>query len=75
MAKTQTLKRIGGSVGTILPKSMLERFHLGAGDRVFVVETEEGLLITPFDPDFAEALEAYERGAKKYRNALRELAK
>ncbi len=75
MAKTQTLKRIGGSVGTILPKSMLERFHLGAGDKVFVVETDEGLLITPFDPDFAAALEAYERGAKKYRNALRELAK
>ena len=75
MAKTQTLKRIGGSVGTILPKSMLERFHLGAGDKVFVVETDEGLLITPFDPDFAEALEAYERGAKKYRNALRELTK
>ena len=45
MAKPQTLKRIGGSVGTILPKSMLERFHLGAGDKVFVVENEEELLI------------------------------
>jgi antitoxin MazE len=39
------------------------------------VETEHGILITPFDPDFADAMAAYEESAKKYRNALRELAK
>ena len=74
-AKTQTLKKIGGSVATVLPKTMLDRFHLGAGDTVYVVETEEGLLITPYDPEFAAAMAAYERGAKKYRNALHQLAK
>lgn len=74
MVKRQTLKKIGGSVATVLPKSMLERFHLDAGDDVYVVETNEGLLITPFDPEFADAMEAYARGAKKYRNALRKLA-
>lgn len=74
MVKRQTLKKIGGSVATVLPKSMLERFHLDAGDDVYVVETNEGLLITPFDPNFADAMEAYARGAKKYRNALRKLA-
>ena len=75
MTRQQKLKKIGGSVATILPKSMLERFHLDAGDTVTVVETEDGLLITPFDPDFADAMAAYERGAKKFRNALRELAR
>ena len=74
MVKRQTLKKIGGSVATVLPKSMLDRFHLEAGDDVYVVETSEGLLITPFDPDFAAAMEAYAAGAKKYRNALRKLA-
>jgi len=69
------LKRIGGWVATVLPKSMLERFHLAAGDEVAVVETSDGLLITPFDPDFADAMAAYERGAKKYRNALRKLSR
>jgi hypothetical protein len=54
---------------------MLDRFHLQAGDEVSVVETADGLLITPFDPDFAAALTAYERGAKRYRNALRQLAR
>ncbi len=75
MAKTQTLKKVGGSVSTVLPKAMLDRFNLGAGDQVHVIETAEGLLITPFDPDFVDAMKAYERGARKYRNALRELAR
>ena len=75
MIKRQTLKKIGGSVATVLPKSMLERFRLEAGDEVFVVETDKGLLVTPFDPDFEEAMEVYGRLARKYRNALRELAK
>lgn len=75
MPKTQTLKKLGGSVATVLPKGMLDRFNLSAGDEVFVIETGDGLLITPFDPDFAETMAAYERGAKKYRNALRELAR
>lgn len=73
--RRQKLKKIGGSVATGLPKSMLERFHLEAGDEVTVVETADGLLITPFDPEFAAAMAAYERGAKKYRNALRRLAR
>jgi len=69
------LKKIGGSVATVLPKSMLDRFHLQAGDEINVIETNDGLLITPFDPEFATAMAAYERGAKKYRNALRQLAR
>lgn len=75
MVKRQMLKKIGGSVATVLPKNMLDRFHLDAGDEVYVVETDEGLLITPFDPDFADAMAVYERGAKRYRNALRQLAR
>lgn len=75
MVRRQTLKKIGGSVATVLPKSMLDRFHLEAGDAVNVVETSEGLLITPFDPDFAEAMATYARGAKKFRNALRQLSR
>jgi hypothetical protein len=32
-------------------------------------------LITPFDPAFEEAMAIYAEGAKRYRNAMRELAK
>ena len=45
---------------------MLERYHLEEGDTVHLIETEEGILITPFDPSFEEAMEIYEDGAKRY---------
>jgi putative addiction module antidote len=74
-SKRQTLKKIGGSAAIVLPKSMLDRFHLEAGDDVMVVETNDGLLVTPFDADFEDAMRHYTRIAKKYRNALRALAR
>jgi antitoxin MazE len=73
--RSVTLRKMGGSIGTTLPKDLADRLHLDAGDQVFVVPTERGLLITPYDPTFEKAMAAYRRGAKKYRNALRELAK
>ncbi|WP_405282832.1 AbrB/MazE/SpoVT family DNA-binding domain-containing protein [Gaopeijia maritima] len=75
MVRTVTLRKMGGSIGATLPKDLAERLHLDAGDEVFIVETERGLLITPYDPTFEAAMAAYRRGAKKYKNALRELAK
>ena len=75
MYKEVKLQRVGGSSSVNLPKAMLERHHLDAGDRAFVVDTEDGILITPYDPAFAQAMEIAKRGGKKYRNALRELAK
>jgi putative addiction module antidote len=75
MVRKVTLRKMGGSVGATLPKDMADRLHVQAGDEVFVVETEQGVLLTPYDPEFQRAMKAYERTASKYRNALRELAK
>ena len=73
-------KKITPSNGNVFedlgfPKPLLERYHLAEGDTVHLIETEEGILITPFDPDFQKAMEIYAEGAKRYRNAMRELAK
>lgn len=54
---------------------MADRLHVKPGDEIFAVETDAGILLTPYDPTFERALAAYERTASKYRNALRELAK
>jgi hypothetical protein len=48
---------------------------LEAGDRVLAVETDRGILLTPYDPETERALRVAAKAAKKYRNALRELAK
>lgn len=74
MRKRVTARKMGGSIGATLPREMVDRLHIEEGDELTVIETERGLLITPYDPDFDEAMEAYARGARKYRNALRELA-
>jgi len=74
MPKETTIRRIGNSAGLTISKDILERQNLAEGDRVHIIETQDGLLITPFDPDFQEAMALYEEGAKDYRNALRELA-
>lgn len=47
MVQSITLKKIGGSVGAILPKDMLDRQHLQAEDQVFVVETTQGIPSLP----------------------------
>lgn len=75
MTKELTLRQAGGSVSATLPKDMADRLRLGAGDRVFAVETERGILLTPYDPDADRALKVAATAAKKYRAALRELAK
>lgn len=75
MQRKVTLRKMGGSVGATLPKDIAERLHVQEGDELFVVETEEGVLLTPYDPEFQKTMAAYERTASKYRNALRQLAK
>lgn len=75
MTREITLRQVGGSIGATLPKDMAERLHLAPGDKVFAVETEHGILLTPYDPLVEEAMEAAGRIAGKYRNALRELAR
>ena len=75
MFKEIKLHRSGGSSSVNLPKAMLDRHHLDTGETVYAVDTEDGILITPYDPNFAKAMEIAERGAKTYKNALRELSK
>ena len=70
-----TLRQVGGSIGATLPKDMAERLHLQVGDRILAVETDRGILLTPYDPDVEAGLAVAAHAAKKFRNALRELAK
>ncbi len=74
MVRQVTVRRVGGSVGTTLPKDMADRLHVEPGDTLFAVETEHGILLTPFDPAIQEALDIAGRAAKRYRHALRKLA-
>ncbi len=75
MVREVTLRQAGGSVSATLPKDMADRLHLEAGDRILAMETERGILLTPYDPEAERALKVAARAVKRFRNALRELAK
>lgn len=70
-----TVRKIGNSLGVILPVEATNALHVGEGDKLFLTESPEGLKLTPYDPHFARQMEVAEKGMRKYRNALRELAK
>lgn len=70
------IRKIGNSVGVILPKELLARFNLKEGDKLFPVEQPNGgLLLSKHDPDFEKAMKVAREGMKRYHNALAELAK
>ena len=69
------VRRVGNSLGITLPKTIVDNYHLSEGDELHLVETKDGVVLTPFNPKFAEWAKAYERTNRKYRNALKTLAR
>ena len=74
MVREITLRQAGGSVTATLPKDMADRLHIGPGDKVYAIETDQGVLLTPYDPSFEDALNAFEQVRRQYRNTLKRLA-
>jgi putative addiction module antidote len=75
--ETMTIRQIGDDLaldGTV-PKEVMERLNVGDGDTLFIVEHEDGILLTPCDPKSEQVMEAYEDLGKRYSDTLRELAK
>ena len=70
------LRKIGNSLGVVLPKEVLAHLKVGEGDTVCVTESADGgLRIGPSDDEFKKQMEAAEGVIKRYRRTLRELAK
>jgi putative addiction module antidote len=74
MAATVKITTIGNSVGIVLPKEVLNRLHVEKGDSLYLLDTPEGIQLTPYDPDFAAEMDAAKRVMRKHRDVLRKLA-
>ena len=72
------LRKVGNSVGVILPKEALAYLKVEAGDILTFSEAPGGLHVTvaPGErEEFAKQMKVAQSVIRRYRNALRELAK
>jgi putative addiction module antidote len=70
------VRKIGNSLGVVLPKEAISRLHASDGDRLFLIEGPDGAYrLTPYDPAFEKKMLKAEDIIGRYRNTLRALAK
>ena len=69
------LRPIGTSTGTTLPKELLGKLRVAAGDTLYVTEAPDGSFrLTPYNPDFAAQMQAAEQIMRDDRDVLHALA-
>jgi putative addiction module antidote len=70
------VRRIGNSLGVVLPKELLTRLGVAEGDELIVTDSlGRELHLSPADEDFERQMRAAEEIMDRYRNALAELAR
>lgn len=70
------VRKIGNSLGIVLPKEALQSLRVGEGATLYLTEApQSALTITPERPGFDEKMQIAESLMERYRNAFRELAK
>lgn len=76
MAIETKVRRIGNSLGIVLPKEALQRLRVEEGTTLYLTEApNDSLAITVEKPGFREKMDIAESLMQRYRNAFRELAK
>jgi putative addiction module antidote len=75
-SSTLQVRKIGNSIGFILPKETAARLDLREGDRLFVVDQPDGSIrLTPFNPKHARTMEIAREIMHEYRDTFAALAK
>lgn len=70
------MRKFGNSLGVVLPKEAIQRLRTQEGERLFLIETDEGeYRLTAYDPEFERKMAKADRIMSRYRNTLRALSK
>ena len=70
------IRKIGNSLGVVLPKEAISRLHADQGDRLFLIEGPNGTYqLTRYDPGFEKKMKKAGEIIARYRNTLHELSK
>ena len=74
MTEHLKIRKVGSSLGLVLPKDVLAMLDVSEGDQVHVIRTSDGIQLTRFDPKFDKALSASRKFMRRYPNAMKKLA-
>jgi putative addiction module antidote len=74
-SRTLKVRRIGNSLGVVLPREVLAKLRVGEGDALSVSETPDGIVLAPNDAETAELLQMAEAIMRKRRKVLKALAR
>lgn len=70
------LRKIGNSLGVVLPKEALSSLKVTNGDVIYLTDSPDGgFRITPLNEAFGDQFSRAERIMREDRDVLRELAK
>lgn len=70
------IRKVGNSLGVVLPLEVTSRLHVEDGDRLFLTEAPDGSYrLSPYNPEFEMQMKLAEEGMAHYRNTLHALAK
>ncbi len=71
---TLKLTTVGSSTGVVIPKEMLKNLKLNKGDSLYAVETPDGYVLTPYNPEIEEQIQKGRQFMKQYRETFKALA-
>ncbi len=72
--RTLKVRKIGNSLGVVLPKDVLAKLRVNEGDELTVSETAEGVALSAANEDTAELMKLAEEIMVKRRRVLKALA-
>ena len=65
------VRKVGNSLGIVLPKELLARLDLKEGDSLTLTEAQDGIRLSAANPDFSRSMAVFESLNRRYRNTLR----
>ena len=68
-------RAIGNSTGVTFSKEVTDRLKIKNGDPIYLTESPDGYRLTPYNPNFERQITVAESIMRRYKDALRQLAK
>ena len=74
MVRLAKVRRVGASLGVVIPKELLAELGLGEGDTIYPVQTPGGILLTAHDPETLQVVENTKDFMRRHAGAMKKLA-